>query len=309
MIQTDLQEYLDGYYDDCLFRKHLSHKTLRAYKIDLKQYFNYLEQAASNDAKIINEYILYLNQHYSKHKTIKRKLASLKAFYAYLEYEEIIDYSPFRKIRTQIKEPKILPKTIQKDYLNQIFQWLVFKLENANSEYKKKIAIRNIAIIELLFCTGVRISELCHIKIEDINFQERFLKIFGKGAKERIIYIGNDEVMQFLKLLVKFNAKSEYLFLNKFDKPLSEQSVRVLLNTIESEKNFKMHITPHMFRHTFATTLLEKEVDIRYIQNILGHSSISTTQIYTHVNYFKQKEILAKKNPMNDYTNECLKKF
>ena len=303
MIQIDLQVYLDRYYDDCLLRKRLSQKTLRAYNIDLKQYFSYIKEADANDSKIINEYILYLNKHYTKHKTIKRKLASLKAYFSYLEYEEIIEFSPFRKIRTQIKEPKILPKTIQKEYLNQIFQWLVSKLENANSEFKKKLAIRNIAIIELLFCTGMRISELCHIKIENINFEESFLKIVGKGSKERIVYIGNNEVLELLKLLVQSNTKSQYLFLNKFNQPMSEQSVRILLNTIESEKNFKTHITPHMFRHTFATTLLEKEVDIRYIQNILGHSSISTTQIYTHVNYAKQKEILAKKNPMNDYTN------
>lgn len=141
----------------------------------------------------------------------------------------------------------------------------------------------------------MRISELCHLKVEDINFQERLLKIFGKGSKERIIYIGNDDVMKLLKLLLKYNENSQYLFLNKSNNQLSEQTVRILLNTIEKEKDFPMHITPHMFRHTFATTLLEKEVDIRYIQNILGHSSISTTQIYTHVNNAKQKEILTRK--------------
>lgn len=301
MKKKELNVYLKEYLDDCLLRKRLSKKTLRAYKIDLKQFFDFIDQSSESDFKKINEYVLYLSQKYTKHKTIKRKLASIKAFYAYLEYREVIKFSPFKKIRTKIKEPRILPKIIQKEYLVIIFQWLVANLENANTEYKKRIALRNLTIIELLFSTGIRISELCHLKIEDINFQERLLKIFGKGSKERIIYIGNDDVMMLLRLLLKYNTDSKYLFLNKFNEQLSEQTVRVLLNTIENENNLPIHITPHMFRHTFATTLLEKEVDIRYIQNILGHSSISTTQIYTHVNSLKQKEILISKNPMNDY--------
>lgn len=309
MKTNELLNYLKEYLDDCLLRKRLNKKTLYAYKIDLKQYFDFIEKSSDDDYKRINEYILYLNQNYTKHKTIKRKIASIKAFYSYLEYKEIIEFSPFRKIRTKIKEPKVLPKIIQKEYLEIIFQWLIHKLENANTEYKKRIALRNLVIIELLFSTGMRISELCHLKVEDINFQERLLKIFGKGSKERIIYIGNDDVMKLLKLLLKYNENSQYLFLNKSNNQLSEQTVRILLNTIEKEKDFPMHITPHMFRHTFATTLLEKEVDIRYIQNILGHSSISTTQIYTHVNNAKQKEILTRKNPMNDYQNINLKEL
>jgi len=306
MKSKETKNYVENYLEDCILRKRLNQKTVRAYKIDLKQYFEFIGTSL-DDSKKINEYIHYLNQNYSKYKTIKRKIASIKAFYSYLEYEEIIDFSPFRKIRTKIKEPKILPRIIQKEYLNKIFQWLFDNLKQADSEYKKTIAIRNIAIVELLFSTGMRISELCHIHIKDIDFQERTLKILGKGSKERILYLGNDQVIESLKSLLelykdsKDSKDTDYLFLNKFNTRLSEQSVRILLKKIESELKLTVHITPHMFRHTFATTLLEKEVDIRYIQNILGHSSISTTQIYTHVTYFKQKEILIEKNPMNDY--------
>lgn len=306
MKSKETKNYVENYLEDCILRKRLNQKTVRAYKIDLKQYFEFIGTSL-DDSKKINEYIHYLNQKYSKYKTIKRKIASIKAFYSYLEYEEIIDFSPFRKIRTKIKEPKILPRIIQKEYLNKIFQWLFGNLKHADSEYKKTIAIRNIAIVELLFSTGIRISELCHIHIKDIDFQERSLKILGKGSKERILYLGNDQVIESLKSLLelykdsKDSKDTDYLFLNKFNTRLSEQSVRILLKKIESELKLTVHITPHMFRHTFATTLLEKEVDIRYIQNILGHSSISTTQIYTHVTYFKQKEILIEKNPMNDY--------
>lgn len=304
MEEKSIQGYLEDYLEDCSLRKRLNQKTIRAYKIDLKQYFNFIGNV-NDDTKIINEYIHFLNKKYSKHKTIKRKIASVKAFYSYLEYEEIISFSPFRKIRTKIKESKRLPKIIQKEELSKIFQWLFHNLNIANTDYKKRLAIRNIAIIELLFSTGIRISELCNIQIKDINFCEKSLKIFGKGSKERILYLGNDQVIGFLKTyidLCKNKTQGEnYLFLNKCNMRLSEQSVRILLNNIEKELNLSGHITPHMFRHTFATTLLEKEVDIRYIQNILGHSSISTTQIYTHVTYPKQKEILLTKNPMNDY--------
>lgn len=304
MKEENAYKYMEDYLKDCSLRKRLSQKTIRAYKIDLRQYFDFIGEK-KDDLKIINDYIHFLNKKYSKYKTVKRKIASIKAFYSYLEYEEIITFSPFNKIRTKIKEPKMLPKIIQKEDLNRIFTLLFNNLSNANTEYKKKLALRNITIIELLFSTGIRISELCNIHTNDISFKDRSLKIFGKGSKERILYLGSDQVIDFLKKYIDSNAvtdaENNYIFLNKFNEQLSEQTVRILLKNIENELKLSVHITPHMFRHTFATTLLEKEVDIRYIQNILGHSSISTTQIYTHVTYLKQKQIMIEKNPMNDY--------
>lgn len=304
MKEENAYKYMEDYLKDCSLRKRLSQKTIRAYKIDLRQYFEFVGEK-KDDLKIINDYIHFLNKKYSKYKTVKRKIASIKAFYSYLEYEEIITFSPFNKIRTKIKEPKMLPKIIQKEDLNRIFTLLFNNLSNANTEYKKKLALRNITIIELLFSTGIRISELCNIHTNDISFKDRSLKIFGKGSKERILYLGSDQVIDFLKKYIDSNAvtapENNHIFLNKFNTQLSEQTVRILLKNIENELKLSVHITPHMFRHTFATTLLEKEVDIRYIQNILGHSSISTTQIYTHVTYLKQKQIMIEKNPMNDY--------
>ena len=123
-----------------------------------------------------------------------------------------------------------------------------------------------------MFSTGIRVSELCNIKLKDIDLLEKKLKIFGKGSKERILYLGNSNVVQLCQMYLTYNntcKKNEYFFLNKFNKKLSEQTVRILLKKIESELELSTHITPHMFRHTFATTLLEKGVDIRYIQNIL----------------------------------------
>ena len=300
MKKIELEKQLESYYEDCEFRKRLNEKTIKAYTIDLNQYLEFITTTEINQ-KIINEYIHYLNKKYLKYKTIKRKIASVKAFYSYLEYEEIIDYSPFNKIKTKIKEPKLLPKTIQKDYIDKIIHLLLKDLKNSKTEFQKKISLRNITLISVMFSTGIRVSELCNIKLKDIDLLEKKLKIFGKGSKERILYLGNSNVVQLCQMYLTYNntcKKNEYFFLNKFNKKLSEQTVRILLKKIESELELSTHITPHMFRHTFATTLLEKGVDIRYIQNILGHSSISTTQIYTYVTYSKQKEILTNKNPM-----------
>ena len=303
MKEENAYKYMEDYLKDCSLRKRLSQKTIRAYKIDLRQYFEFVGEK-KDDLKIINDYIHFLNKKYSKYKTVKRKIASIKAFYSYLEYEEIIDYSPFNKIKTKIKEPKLLPKTIQKDYIDKIIHLLLKDLKNSKTEFQKKISLRNITLISVMFSTGIRVSELCNIKLKDIDLLEKKLKIFGKGSKERILYLGNSNVVQLCQMYLTYNntcKKNEYYFLNKFNKKLSEQTVRILLKKIESELELSTHITPHMFRHTFATTLLEKGVDIRYIQNILGHSSISTTQIYTYVTYSKQKEILTNKNPINDY--------
>ena len=303
MKKIELEKQLESYYEDCEFRKRLNEKTIKAYTIDLNQYLEFITTTEINQ-KIINEYRHYLNKKYLKYKTIKRKIASVKAFYSYLEYEEIIDYSPFNKIKTKIKEPKLLPKTIQKDYIDKIIHLLLKDLKNSKTEFQKKISLRNITLISVMFSTGIRVSELCNIKLKDIDLLEKKLKIFGKGSKERILYLGNSNVVQLCQMYLTYNntcKKNEYFFLNKFNKKLSEQTVRILLKKIESELELSTHITPHMFRHTFATTLLEKGVDIRYIQNILGHSSISTTQIYTYVTYSKQKEILTNKNPINDY--------
>lgn len=165
------------------------------------------------------------------------------------------------------------------------------------------LCIRDIAVIELLFATGMRISELCSLKPSDIDLESSNILIYGKGAKERIIQLGNQEVIDALALYRETFAKDikicGYFFVNRLKHKLSAQSVRFMINHYAELAGISQHITPHMFRHSFATLLLEQDVDIRYIQRMLGHSSISTTEIYTHVSNTKQKYILVNKHPRN----------
>lgn len=296
------KELLEKYLGECKTRKNLNQKTIKAYAIDLQQFMEYAEEKECTK-ELINQYFDCLYERYSKPKTVKRKIASIRALFNFLSYEDYITTNPFEKIRIQFKEPKILPRTIQMSYMKKIIEVSYQKIQNSSTDYKEKHAVRNAAVIELLFSTGIRVSELCNIKRKEINLEEGELLIFGKGAKERMLQIGNENVLKILKsyatLYMDDLKDSEYFFLNKNKERLSEQSVRILLKTLETEIGLDQHITPHMLRHTFATQLLEEDVDIRYIQRILGHSSISTTQIYTHVSSHKQKEILVMKNPRN----------
>ena len=158
-------------------------------------------------------------------------------------------------------------------------------------------------MIELLFATGMRISELCNLKYQDIDMENHSILIWGKGAKERMIQIGNLDVISaitsYINEFQKEITKSGWLFINRLGHRLSEQSVRFMINKYVDMAEISMHITPHMFRHSFATLLLEADVDIRYIQKMLGHSSITTTEIYTSVSMHKQKAILTEKHPRN----------
>ena len=173
----------------------------------------------------------------------------------------------------------------------------------ASGVSKKKLVLRDIAILEMLFATGARVSELCQIKNDSLDFETHTIKILGKGSRERIIQIENIEVISALHEY--YNAFTDdikntgYLFINKLHMPLKDQSVRDIICKYVKMAGYDLHITPHMYRHSFATSLLEEDVDIRYIQQLLGHSSITTTQIYTQVSTNKQKEILSTKHPRN----------
>lgn len=303
---NNLQTLIKNYLAYCNDQKRLDSKTLKAYRIDLRQFS---EQISCTDVSDITPYVLEnyiadLHQKY-KPKTVKRKIASIKALFHYLEYKEILLWNPFNKIQIKFREPIILPKTIPLHTI-EIFLSTIYKQRtSAKTTYQQKNALRDAAVIELLFATGIRISELCSLGINDINLYDGTIRIYGKGSKERIVQLGYNDVIQILAEY-KDNYFPEmqncgHFFTNQNGNKLSDQSVRRMINKYTSLSSIEQHITPHMFRHTFATSLLEADVDIRYIQEMLGHSSINVTEIYTHVATSKQRAILAAKHPRKTF--------
>ena len=179
------------------------------------------------------------------------------------------------------------------------------KTTNKNTSYSFKEIIRNIVVIELLFATGGRVSEIAGLKDRSVNLRSGVIKLLGKGDKERIIQVCNDETITLLNFYKNLwcdeieKSKGHFL-INRFGEMLSDQSIRNLVKKTAIEAGITKRITPHVFRHSFATLLLEKDVDIKYIQSLLGHSSIITTQIYTHVSKAKLRQLLRTKHPRKD---------
>lgn len=296
----------ENYLEYCKTQKGLDKKTIKAYRTDLGQFVSFFNNTYINTISIpdIEKYIGYLHQNFNP-KTAKRKLASIKSFYHFLEYKDLIEQNPFNKIKIKFREPVILPKTIPLYIVERLFTTMYKEFSLAHTHYRKKRILLDIAICETLFSTGIRISELCNLKISDVELYDATIRIYGKGAKERIIQIGNNDVLLILK---KYEAeysseinKCGYFFVNPNATQLSDQAIRRMINKYRSLASIDLHITPHMFRHTFATSLLEADVDIRYIQEMLGHSSINVTEIYTHVALSKQKNILTTKHPRQNF--------
>ena len=296
----DIQNYCILYLNYCKSRKKLNAKTLKAYEIDLKQFTEYSNNDFSKDT--LSCYVGELHERY-KPKTVRRKIATLKAFAHFLLMEDFIDQNPFQRLDISFREPIMLPKIIPLNIINQILSTAYQQKKYTNSEYQNRIILRDIAILEMLFATGTRVSELCQLKNDSLNFETHTIKIVGKGSRERVIQIENCEVLNALRTYYKIFEDdikvTGFVFINKLHMPLKEQSVREIICKYVKLAGYDHHITPHMYRHSFATFLLEEGVDIRYIQRLLGHSSITTTQIYTQVSTNKQKEILATKHPRN----------
>ena len=298
-----MRSYLNAYLIYCEKLKNLDFKTLKAYRIDLNQFFDFSDgRKLQFDKEAISCYIETLHDKF-KPKTVKRKIASLKAFSSYCENEGYLNTNPFHVMKLKYKEPLILPKTISSNDVQAILKTAYDEQCKATAQYAKSQCNRDVVVLELLFATGMRVSELCSLKNADVNLSARFIRIMGKGAKERIIQLTNDEVVtSLIEYQKQDTTPDEFFLINRGGHRLSEQSVRQIINKYVKKADLKIHVTPHMFRHTFATLLLEEDVDIRYIQKILGHSSIVTTQIYTHVSTRQQRLILEIKHPRNRLT-------
>ena len=268
-----LQKAVEKFRFHCIYEKNLSSKTIRAYDIDINQF---LEKFVNYKINQINKFDLkdyvenlFINSY--KIKTIKRKIAVLKAFFNYLEFDEIVEVNPFRKLKLSLKEPKLLPKTLELSEIKRVLKYL-YSLKNSyfdKTSFRYKLLIRDIVSIEILFSTGIRVSELSNLKKNEINIKQGIVKIFGKGSKERIIQICDKEVLNLLKeYSILFNLNSNpnnHFLLNRLNNNFSEQSIRAMIHKYEQKLGLRQ-ITPHMFRHSFATLLLEEGVDVRYIQ-------------------------------------------
>lgn len=293
-------EQVEKYLEYCEFIKGLDRNTLKAYRIDLKQFFKYVMEDIPGKEKI-EDYITELHKKF-KQKTIKRKIASVKAYYNYLEEKEIINDNPFRKIKVKFKEAMILPRIIPREEIEQLLNYIYAQEDKSNIK-TYKYWLRDIAVIETLFATGARVYEISNIREDNVNLNTGLIRIMGKGGKERYIQIASFEILGILKNYYKENKEeikeSGFFFVNNRGCRYTEQSIRLMLKKYTKLAGIERNITPHMFRHSFATYLIEEGVDISCVQRILGHSSIKTTQIYIHVAAKKQADILRKMHPRN----------
>lgn len=302
METGEIIQEMENYLHVCEAQRELNDKTLKAYKIDIIQFRDYLiENQFLLDKSGINHYLDYLHDKY-KQRTVKRKIASVKAFFNYLNYEEKIEYNPFNRVRVRFKEEQILPRSVSQEIIEKLLKHMYQQRGNVElSKWKRRLLLRDICVIELLFMTGIRISELCKLHQDAIDLSKATICVYGKGSKERIIPIGNNKVLQLLQEYEKEFIKEMKgnFFVNRYGEPLSTQSVRLMIWHYTKAAGIEQHITPHMIRHSFATLLLEQGVDIRIIQQLLGHASIVTTQIYTNVASEQKKKILEAFHPRN----------
>lgn len=305
MNQTDqIRKYLEY----CKFRKELDEKTIKAYRIDLGQFEDYVSNIGkdSPDKEVIEDFITLLHKKF-KQKTVKRKIASLKAYYNYLEEKEIIEHNPFRKIKVKFKESKLLPRIIPREEIEQLLNYM-YTHRDKRSERTYKFWLRDIAVIEMFFATGARVYEISNIRADNVNLNSGLIKIMGKGGKERYIPVVTKEILEILQEYYTHNIEaikaSGFFFVNSKGERYTEQSIRLMLKKYTRLAGIERNITPHMFRHSFATYLIEEGIDISCVQEILGHSSIKTTQIYIHVAAKKQAEMLKGMHPRNQMNIE-----
>lgn len=282
---------LDSYLDYLLYQKSYSKYTVSSYKTDIIEFLNYCKKECIDYEKIeysdTRLYLMYLKDaRGDNNSSINRKLSSLRGFYKYLVNKNVIENNVFALLNGQ-KKSKKLPRYFEYNELEELFKV---------PDTSKDTGQRDLLILEMLYATGVRVGELVNIKLKDINKSDRKILILGKGSKERNVEYGEyceDILNKYIKegrpsLLKKEN---EYLFLNHLGDKLTERGVRYILNDLIKKTTITKNISPHMLRHSFATHLLNEGCDLLSVQKLLGHESISATQVYTHVTTDRLKEV------------------
>ena len=263
--------------------KGFSDYTIKNYKIDLKDFDKYSKNKKT-DIDLVREYLKELYERKYKSRTMSRKVSALKSYFKFLESEGIIDDNPM----SLISNPKIernLPNYLNYNDLEKLLSY---------PDTSKKEGLRDALILELLYSSGCRVSELSNIKIKDINFKERKIIILGKGNKERFVFYGS-KCEKLLNEYLKENR--EYLLINKHGNKLNERTIRKIVDDNSRRAGLEVHVTPHTLRHTYATHLLNEGADLKSVGELLGHENLSTTQIYTHVSNEKLREVYLKAHP------------
>lgn len=312
-----LQEVCENFIKYCQAGKNLSDHTIRAYTLDLnefKKFFGLSFDVRDFAKEKLQDYLYFLiKTRKLKETSVKRRMACLKAMFSWLEENEAIDINPFHKFKIKIKTPLQLPRSLLKSEINSL---LSYPLQALGVNGKENVAIQLKTInydsynfglltilvsVELLYCTGIRVSELAGILVDDIDLAGGSILIRGKGSRQRKVFIIDDKLGELLDIYFSIRlqrgATSQNFLINSRGAPASTQYIRYSLKKTRKNAEIKKHITPHMLRHSAATHLLESGVDIRFVQRLLGHQSISTTQLYTHVTDTSLKDVLLKLHP------------
>ena len=283
-----IRSFLDSLY----IEKGLSKNTVSSYKNDISSFLSWLNKKQINyqqvSGKNINEFISSLFNSGLKSSSINRKISSIKHFYLFLSKKKIIKYSPADEIETP-KQEKYLPISMSEDEVERL-------LSSPNSN--RIIERRDKAMIEILYATGMRISELVNLKLTDVDFNRSVLKVFGKGSKERLVPYG-EKAAEALDIYLRDRKRSDSknVFLSNRGSQITRGAFWQRIKIYIKRENLKSSISPHTLRHAFATHLLNRGADLRSVQILLGHSDLSTTQIYTHIAKQRLGEILKKHHP------------
>ncbi len=288
-----MSEYIDKFLKYLKIEKNYSINTIESYKKDLLEFNEYLKNKKIKDVdyKFIRDYLAYMYQKKYMKKTISRHISTLRSFYKYLNNENILNKNPM----ILISNPKLDKKLPNFLYYDE----LLVLLNIPNKE--TTLGLRDALILELLYSTGIRVSELINIKIKDINFNDKKILILGKGNKERYVLYGNT-LMKLLDLYLnnsrsKLNKNSEYLILNKNGDKITDRGIRLIIQNILKKGELDYHVSPHTLRHTFATHMLDNGADLKSVQELLGHENLSTTQIYTHVTNERLRSVYLNTHP------------
>ena len=285
MMEREVAKFLEYLSKELNF----SSNTIISYRQDLADFFCFGEKHKIDYKNLkredVRKYLKYLDDCKLKNSTIARRISAIRSFYNYLLSNGVVENNIFNNVRNPKLEKK-LP-----NYLS--YEELAIILDNI--DMSTEIGVRNRLIIEMFYATGCRVSELINIKMSDINTTNKSIKIMGKGSKERIVYYGEyaeDYLNKYLN--TGFNKGSKYLFLNDKKEKFSIQEVEQVIHKLIEHLAIKTHVTPHTLRHTFATHLLNNGADIKSVQELLGHASLNTTGIYTHVSNERLKEVYLK---------------